>query len=94
MSAGGDAGNGLASVVVPCWNQRAFTRACVAALLRHTRAPWELILVDNGSDDGTDAYAEGVRDAAAVSSATAATSASPPPATRASAPPAATTWSS
>ncbi len=37
---------------------------CVAALARHTRAPWELIAVDNGSTDGTAAYLAGVRHAA------------------------------
>ena len=54
----------LASVVVPCFNQLAFTRQCVAALARHTRPPWELVAVDNGSTDGTAAYLAGVRDAA------------------------------
>jgi GT2 family glycosyltransferase len=32
--------------------------------MRHTRAPWELIAVDNGSTDPTPAYLHGVRDAA------------------------------
>ena len=55
---------GLASVVVPCFNQLEFTRQCVAALARNTRSPWELIAVDNGSTDGTSAYLAGVADAA------------------------------
>jgi glycosyltransferase involved in cell wall biosynthesis len=37
---------------------------CVNALVRHTSAPWELILVDDGSTDGTSAYAIGVADCA------------------------------
>ena len=57
---------GLASIVIPCWNQLEFTRQCIAALLQHTRSPWELIVVDNGSDDGTGPYLNGVQDAAAV----------------------------
>ena len=57
---------GLASVIIPCWNQLEFTRQCIAALSRHTRAPWELILIDNGSTDGTKDYFAGVRDAAAI----------------------------
>lgn len=54
---------GLASIIVPCWNQLEFTRHCVAALKRHTRAPWELVVVDNGSTDGTGVYLAGVQDA-------------------------------
>ncbi|MHC5541769.1 glycosyltransferase, partial [Singulisphaera rosea] len=54
----------LGSVIIPCWNQREFTRHCIAALARHTRDPWELIVVDNGSTDGTNAFLEGVQAAA------------------------------
>ncbi len=57
---------GLASIIAPCWNQLEFTRQCIAALVRHTRRPWELIVVDNGSTDGTAFYLSGVQDAAAV----------------------------
>ena len=55
---------GLTSIIVPCCNQRTFTRLCLQALFRHTRPAWELIVVDNGSTDGTAAYLDGVRDAA------------------------------
>jgi GT2 family glycosyltransferase len=54
----------LVSVIVPYFIQWEFTRQCLAALVRHTRAPWELIAVDNGSIDPTPAYLHGVRDAA------------------------------
>ena len=57
---------GLASIIIPCWNQLEFTRQCITALKRHTRPPWELIVIDNGSTDGTGAYLSGVQDAAAV----------------------------
>ena len=58
---------GLASVIIPCWNQLEFTRKCVAALMRQT-APscWELIVIDNGSTDGTGSYLGGVQDASPV----------------------------
>ncbi len=56
----------LASIIIPCWNQLEFTRLCIPALVRHTRPPWELIVVDNGSTDGTAAYLSGVRDVAAM----------------------------
>ena len=55
---------GLASVIVPCFGQLGFTRTCVAALSRHARRPWELVVVDNGSTDGTADYLAGVRDTA------------------------------
>jgi GT2 family glycosyltransferase len=51
---------------VPCCNQLEFTRLCFQALIRHTRQPWELIVVDNGSSDGTAAYLAGAQDLAAV----------------------------
>jgi len=57
---------GLASVIVPCFNQREFTQLCLQSLFRYTRAPWELIVVDNGSTDDTRAYLAGVQDATAV----------------------------
>jgi glycosyltransferase involved in cell wall biosynthesis len=46
----------LASIVAPCWNQLEFTRHCIAALFRYTRSPWELIAVNNGSNDDTHDY--------------------------------------
>lgn len=66
MHATSDGKSRLASIIVPCFNQLDFTRQCVAALLRYTRKPWELIIVDNGSTDGTAHYLAGVRDAAPV----------------------------
>jgi glycosyltransferase involved in cell wall biosynthesis len=57
---------GLSSIIVPCFDQCDFTRLCIQALLRHTRPPWELILVNNGSSDETGAYFSGIQDAARV----------------------------
>ena len=57
---------GLASILVPCFHPLAFTRLCVSALIRHTRPPWELIAIDNGSTDGTGAYLAGVQDGGAI----------------------------
>jgi glycosyltransferase involved in cell wall biosynthesis len=56
----------LTSIIVPCCNQREFTEHCLRALFQHTRPAWELIVVDNGSTDGTALYVAGVRDAAPV----------------------------
>jgi glycosyltransferase involved in cell wall biosynthesis len=53
----------LTSVIVPCWNQVEFTRKCLHALFRQTAPSWELIVIDNGSTDGTGSYLAGVQDA-------------------------------
>ncbi len=53
-------------IIIPCWNQLEFTRFCLPALVRHTRPPWELIVIDNGSTDGTGIYLAGVQDVATV----------------------------
>ena len=57
---------GLPSIIIPCWDQIQFTQQCFAALKQHTRRAWELIVIDNGSTDGTAAYLAGVRDMASV----------------------------
>jgi GT2 family glycosyltransferase len=49
---------GLTSVVIPVYNQVAFTRACLASIAEHTRAAHETIVVDNASSDGTSEYLE------------------------------------
>ena len=58
--------NRLVSIVIPCWNQLAFTRHCLRSVFRHTRLAFELIVVDNGSTDGTGTYLAGIADAAPV----------------------------
>jgi glycosyltransferase involved in cell wall biosynthesis len=56
----------LTSIIIPCWNQVEFTQQCFAALKQHTRRAWELIVIDNGSTDGTAAYLAGARDLASM----------------------------
>ncbi|MNR75310.1 putative glycosyltransferase EpsE [compost metagenome] len=50
--------SGLTSIVMLTWNQLAYTRLCIESVYNHTPEPFELILVDNGSTDGTVAYLE------------------------------------
>lgn len=45
-----------ASVVIVAHNQLEYTRMCVESLARCTRYPYKLVLVDNGSTDGTEQY--------------------------------------
>ncbi|HMC90498.1 MAG TPA: glycosyltransferase, partial [Gemmataceae bacterium] len=46
-------GDELASIIILCCNQVAYTRLCLESVLRHTRPPYELILIDNASTDDT-----------------------------------------
>jgi GT2 family glycosyltransferase/tetratricopeptide (TPR) repeat protein len=54
-------GDELASVLILCCNELEYTRQCLESVLLHTRAPYELVLVDNGSTDGTPAFLEEFR---------------------------------
>jgi GT2 family glycosyltransferase len=51
---------GVVSIVVPCCGQLEFTKLCVPSVLRHSRAPCELVFLDIGSLDGTVDYLAGV----------------------------------
>jgi GT2 family glycosyltransferase len=46
------------SVVVVNWNRRDLLRCCLASLARQAAADFEVVLVDNGSEDGSAAMAE------------------------------------
>jgi O-antigen biosynthesis protein len=50
----------LASILIPCCGQLEYTKLCVPSILRHTRKPFELIFLDIGSLDGTNAYLAGL----------------------------------
>lgn len=48
------------SIVIPCFNGADYTAACLASIVAHTPESHEVILVDNGSTDGTaDRFASG-----------------------------------
>lgn len=49
------------SLVIPLYNQVDFTRQCVESIERCTPSPYELILVDNGSTDGTREFLHSVQ---------------------------------
>lgn len=46
-------GDELASIIILCCNQVDYTRRCLDSVFKHTRQPYELVLVDNGSTDAT-----------------------------------------
>ena len=45
--------NRKASIIVVNWNGKRFLEECLSALLAQTYSPYEIILVDNGSRDGS-----------------------------------------
>jgi GT2 family glycosyltransferase len=47
----------LTTIVIPCWNGLRYTKDCLASVKRWTPEPHEIVLVDNGSTDGTARYA-------------------------------------
>jgi GT2 family glycosyltransferase len=49
-------GDATVSVVIVNWNGRRLLGACLDALLRQTRPADEIVLVDNGSTDGSTAF--------------------------------------
>ncbi|MEN6642398.1 MAG: glycosyltransferase family 2 protein [Armatimonadia bacterium] len=54
-AAGRDPGPQHADLIIPVFNQVEYTRDCLNSIVAHTTHPYHLIIVDNGSDDGTDA---------------------------------------
>lgn len=47
---------GLISIIILTHNQLEHTKLCLQSIIEYTPQPYELILVDNGSTDGTIAY--------------------------------------
>jgi GT2 family glycosyltransferase len=44
---------GTASIIIPCHNALSYTKQCLESLRKWSDFPYELILIDNGSEDGT-----------------------------------------
>jgi len=48
--------SGPVSIIILAWNQQDYTRMCINSIFRFTKPSYELVLVDNGSTDGTTKY--------------------------------------
>jgi glycosyltransferase involved in cell wall biosynthesis/polysaccharide pyruvyl transferase WcaK-like protein/MoaA/NifB/PqqE/SkfB family radical SAM enzyme len=48
----------LTSIIMLTCNQLQYTKKCIESILQNTQKPYELIIVDNGSTDGTVEYLE------------------------------------
>ncbi|MGG1312125.1 glycosyltransferase family 2 protein [Cohnella laeviribosi] len=44
------------SIIIPTYNQLGKLKLCIASIMEHTHSPYEIIVVDNASTDGTAAY--------------------------------------
>ncbi|HLP40941.1 MAG TPA: glycosyltransferase, partial [Fibrobacteria bacterium] len=54
------------SIVILGFNQVEYTRKCIESIRAHTRQEYELILVDNGSKDGTEAFFRSIPEAKVI----------------------------
>ncbi len=52
----------LVSIIILAYNQVEYTQKCLESIFTHTDHPFELILVDNGSTDGTAEYLSSLKD--------------------------------
>ena len=57
---------GLTSIIIVTHNQLPYTQQCIDSLRMRTDEPYELILVDNGSTDGTPDYLNTLADARVI----------------------------
>ena len=48
----------MISIIVPTWNRRALLPRCIDSVLSQSYSDWELIIVDDGSTDGTSTLLE------------------------------------
>jgi GT2 family glycosyltransferase len=53
--------NKPASIIIPVWNQLGYTRLTVASILENTSAPFELVIVDNGSKPNVKDYFDSIK---------------------------------
>ncbi len=62
--------HGLTSIVIVTYNQLEYTRQCLDSIRRLTGEPFELIAIDNGSNDGTVEYLRGFQDVRLIANGT------------------------
>ncbi|MFA0750249.1 MAG: hypothetical protein SLRJCFUN_000652 [Candidatus Fervidibacter sp.] len=56
VAMGNEPTDGLVSIIILNWNNLRYLRRCVESVFAYTRQPFELIIVDNGSTDGSRRY--------------------------------------
>lgn len=53
--------NSKCDIIIPVWNMRKLTEQCVNSIIRHTKFPYRLIIVDNASENETRQYLEDLK---------------------------------
>ncbi|OAB35272.1 hypothetical protein PMSD_13150 [Paenibacillus macquariensis subsp. defensor] len=48
--------SGTTTLIIPTYNARDNLEACVNSIRSHTDVPYEMIIIDNGTNDGTEEY--------------------------------------
>lgn len=43
----------LTSIIIPSWNRKTWLKNCLKSVFKNTKPPFEIIIVDGGSTDGT-----------------------------------------
>ena len=56
----------MVSIVILGFNQVEYTKKCIESIRKHTRQKYELIIIDNGSRDGTEAYFRSIPNAKVI----------------------------
>lgn len=51
----------IVSIIIPCFNAVKYTKQCVESVLGNSTYPYELILINNGSSDGTKKYLKNLK---------------------------------
>ena len=57
---GHDVTTGLVSIIILCWNNLEYTKKCIESIRNNTKLNYQLVIVDNGSTDGTSHHVETV----------------------------------
>jgi GT2 family glycosyltransferase/cytochrome c-type biogenesis protein CcmH/NrfG/SAM-dependent methyltransferase len=57
----------LVSLIILAHNALDYTKKCISSILEYTQEPFELIVIDNGSDDGTPDFLNKVREGFGIS---------------------------
>lgn len=53
-------------IIIPVWNQLAFTRDCIGSIVKNTSGEYGIIVIDNASGDETKKYLETLKASAAL----------------------------
>ncbi len=47
-------------IIIPVWNQLQLTKDCIEHIIKNTRHPYKLVIIDNGSERQTEEYLKGI----------------------------------